>query len=84
MKLAFPEPLRYSTTYTNISEENAAEESGTVEVKGKWLKAVRHMETEGNNFMRSHRNEDLETALKALEIAEGSLKGVTEHYERTR
>ena len=46
-----------------------------------WLNAVKNMEKHGNKFLNSHPSEDLETALKALSIAEGSLEEVAEHYE---
>ena len=36
---------------------------------------------QGGKFLKTHPSEDLETALKALEIAEGSLEEVAEHYE---
>jgi hypothetical protein len=35
----------------------------------------------GSKFLKTYPSEDLETALKALEIAEGSLEEVAEHYE---
>ena len=46
-----------------------------------WYKIVKGIETQGNKFLNTHPSEDLETALKALEIAEGSLEEVAEHYE---
>lgn len=46
-----------------------------------WHKAIKNLRAQGNKFLESHDNEDLETALKALEIAEGSLKEVMDHYE---
>jgi hypothetical protein len=46
-----------------------------------WQKNVKDLRVQGSKFLKTHPNEDLETALKALEIAEGSLKEVTEHYE---
>lgn len=36
---------------------------------------------QGATFLRRHPSEDLETALKALEIAAGSFEEVAEHYE---
>ena len=36
---------------------------------------------QGVRFLKSHPSEDLETTLKALAIAEGSLEEVAEHYE---
>ena len=44
-------------------------------------KIVKRLKNQGDKFLKTHRSEDLETALKALEIAEGSLKEVAEHYE---
>ncbi len=45
-----------------------------------WYKIVKGLETQGGQFLKSHPSEDLETALKALEIAAGSLED-TERYE---
>ena len=46
-----------------------------------WLNTVRGIKNQGNKFLRAHPSKDLETALKALAIAEGSLEEVAEHYE---
>jgi hypothetical protein len=46
-----------------------------------WLKIVKGIKDQGNKFLRAYRSDDMETALKALEIAEGSLEEVAEHYE---
>jgi selenocysteine lyase/cysteine desulfurase len=46
-----------------------------------WQKTVKTLRAQGANFLNSHPSEDLETALKALAIAEGSLEEVAEHYE---
>ena len=46
-----------------------------------WHKIVKGLRVQGGNFLKTHPSEDLETALKALEIAEGSLEEVAEHYE---
>jgi len=46
-----------------------------------WYKIVKGLKTQGGKFLKSHPSEDLETALKALEIAEGSLEEVAERYE---
>ena len=46
-----------------------------------WQKIVKGLKNQGGKFLRTHPSEDLETALKALEIAEGSLAEVAEHYE---
>jgi len=47
----------------------------------KWLNTVKDIKNQGNEFLAAHPSEDLETALKALAIAEGSLEEVAEHYE---
>ncbi|MPZ77364.1 MAG: hypothetical protein GEU77_12660 [Deltaproteobacteria bacterium] len=46
-----------------------------------WHKVVKGMQAQGGRFLKTHPSEDLETALKALAIAEGSLQEVAEHYE---
>jgi hypothetical protein len=46
-----------------------------------WQKIVKGLRVQGGKFLTTHPSEDLETALKALEIAEGSLEEVAEHYE---
>jgi hypothetical protein len=46
-----------------------------------WQKIVKDLRVQGDKFLQTHPSEDLETALKALEIAEGSLEEVSEHYE---
>ena len=46
-----------------------------------WHKIVKGLRLQGGKFLKTHPSEDLETALKALEIAEGSLEEVAEHYE---
>ena len=46
-----------------------------------WYKIVKGLRAQGDKFLKTHPSEDLETALKALEIAEGSLEEVAEHYE---
>jgi hypothetical protein len=46
-----------------------------------WYKIVKGLKNQGSKFLKTHRSEDLETALKALEIAEGSLEEVAERYE---
>ena len=46
-----------------------------------WQKIVKGVRVQGGKFLKTHPSEDLETALKALEIAEGSLEEVAEHYE---
>src|SRR6266545_6486386 len=47
----------------------------------RWYKILKGLRAQGGKFLKSHASEDLETALKALEIAEGSLEEVAEHYE---
>lgn len=46
-----------------------------------WHKIVKGLRVHGGKFLKTHASEDLETALKALAIAEGSLEEVAEHYE---
>jgi hypothetical protein len=46
-----------------------------------WQKIVKDLRVQGDKFLKTHPSEDLETALKALEIAEGSLEEVAERYE---
>ncbi len=46
-----------------------------------WHKIVKGIKNQGSKFLKTHPSEDLETALKALKIAEGSLEEVAEHYE---
>ena len=46
-----------------------------------WRNTVKSLRAQGGKFLKTHPSEDLETALKALEIAEGSLEEVAEHYE---
>jgi hypothetical protein len=46
-----------------------------------WHKIVRGLKIQGEKFLKNYPSEDLETALKALEIAEGSLEEVAERYE---
>ena len=46
-----------------------------------WLNDVKRIHTEATAFLASHPSEDLETALKALTIATGSLEEVEERYE---
>src|SRR5262249_12271573 len=46
-----------------------------------WHKIVTGLKNEGSKFLKTHPSEDLETALKALEIAAASLEEVAERYE---
>lgn len=47
----------------------------------RWHKTVNGLRTQGGKFLETYPSEDMETALKALAIAEGSLKEVAERYE---
>jgi hypothetical protein len=46
-----------------------------------WLGQVRRLQADATAFLATHPSEDLETAIKALTIAEGSLHEVAERYE---
>ena len=46
-----------------------------------WHKIVKGLRVQGSKFLKAHPSDDLETALRALEIAEGSLEEVAELYE---
>jgi hypothetical protein len=46
-----------------------------------WQKIVKLLRAQGGKFLKTYPSEDLETALKALEIAAGSLEEVAERYE---
>jgi hypothetical protein len=46
-----------------------------------WHQIIQDLHAKGSKFLKTDPSEDLETALKALEIAEGSLVEVAEHYE---
>jgi hypothetical protein len=46
-----------------------------------WHKIVKGLRAQGGKLFKTYPSEDLETALKALEIAEGSLEEVAEHFE---
>ncbi|HXF77150.1 MAG TPA: hypothetical protein VNN13_13705 [Methylomirabilota bacterium] len=46
-----------------------------------WHEIVKRIKNQGDKFLKTHPSEDLETALKALEIAAGSLEEVAERYE---
>jgi hypothetical protein len=47
----------------------------------RWHDTVEDVRGQAGKFLRMHSSEDLETALKALEIAAGSFEEVAEHYE---
>jgi hypothetical protein len=46
-----------------------------------WRKSVQSVKQQASKFFKTHSDEDLETALKALAIAEASLEEVAERYE---
>ena len=46
-----------------------------------WRDTVKRVREESAAFLKTHASEDLENALRGLEIAEGSLHEVAEHYE---
>ena len=46
-----------------------------------WRKTVNDLRAEAAAFLKTHPSEDLENALRGLEIADGSLREVAEHYE---
>jgi hypothetical protein len=45
------------------------------------LATVRGLQNDARALLKTHRNEDLETAIKALEVSKGSLEEVLERYE---
>jgi len=47
----------------------------------RWHKTVEDLRGQTRRFLRTHPSDDLEAALKALEIAAGSLEEVVERYE---
>jgi hypothetical protein len=46
-----------------------------------WLNDVKRIHAEASQMLSSRPNEDLETAIKALTVATGSLEEVAERYE---
>lgn len=46
-----------------------------------WQNIVTDLRIQGDMFVKTHPSENLETALKALEIAAGTLEEVAEYYE---
>jgi hypothetical protein len=46
-----------------------------------WLSDVKRIHAEASRMLASQPNEDLETAIKALTVATGSLEEVAERYE---
>ena len=68
--------------YTGLGGEIQHKPNPTAHRQAKqWHKIVKGLRAQGGKFLRTHPSEDLEAALKALEIAEGSLEEVAEHYE---
>jgi hypothetical protein len=45
-----------------------------------WHETVKDVRSQAGRFLRTHRSEDLETALEALETVAGSLEEVAERY----
>jgi hypothetical protein len=68
--------------HTGLGGEIQHKPNPTAHRKAKeWHKMVKGLRAQGGRFLKTHPSEDLETALKALAIAEGSLEEVAEHYE---
>jgi hypothetical protein len=68
--------------HTGLGGEIQSKPNPTAHRQAKqWQKAVKSVRAQGSKFLKTHPSEDLETALTALEIAEGSLEEVAEHYE---
>ena len=68
--------------HTNLNGEIQRKPNPAAHRRAKqWRKIVKGLRAQGGKFLRTHPSEDLETALKALAIAEGSLEEVAEHYE---
>jgi hypothetical protein len=68
--------------HTGLGGEIQHKPNPTAHHKAKgWHKIVKDVRVQGGRFLKTHPSEDLETALKALAIAEGSLEEVAEHYE---
>jgi hypothetical protein len=68
--------------HTGLGGEIRRNPNSTAHRKAKqWHKMVKGLRMQAGKFLKTHPSEDLETALKALEIAEGSLEEVAEHYE---
>lgn len=75
---AIEEMLEHTGLGGHIQRQSDAAAHQQVE---RWLQQVQGLRREAREFLASHHNEDLETALKALEIAQGSLHEVAERYE---
>lgn len=71
---------RLLTRYGRCELNNLDSDMSTRQAK-QWHKIVVGLRVEGSKFLKTHPSEDLETALKALTIAKGSLEEVAEHYE---
>jgi hypothetical protein len=68
--------------HTGLGGEIQRKANPTAHRKAKeWQKVVNSVRVQSGRFLKTHPSEDLETALKALAIAEGSLEEVAEHYE---
>jgi hypothetical protein len=68
--------------HTGLGGEIQRKPNPTAHRKAKeWQKIVKSVRAQGGRFLETHPSEDLETALRALAIAEGSLEEVAEHYE---
>lgn len=46
-----------------------------------WLRDVQRIHEEASELLAAHPNEDLQTAIKALTVATGSIEEVVERYE---
>jgi hypothetical protein len=90
------EDLRHGVLALQIAEHTVEEAldhaglGGTIQRKPspkahrqakQWQKILNGLQLQGGKFLKAYPSEDLETALKALQIAEGSLEEVAEHYE---
>jgi hypothetical protein len=60
--------------------EHTSDPAAHAQAEG-WIRTVQSLRAEASTFLQNHPNEDLETALKALAVAEGSLDEVAERYE---
>jgi len=68
--------------HTGLGGEIQRKPNASAHRKAKnWYKIVKGIKNQGEKFLKNHPSEDLETALKALDIAEGSLEEVAEHYD---
>jgi hypothetical protein len=68
--------------HTGLSGEIKRKPNSAAHSKAKkWRNMVKNLRVQAGKFLKTHPSEDLETALRALEIAEGSLEEVAERYE---